>query len=229
MALLLAIDTSARTAGVALLDGELVLAEHTWQATGNHTTHLLPAVRELLQASGKRPTDLSAVATAIGPGAFTGLRVGIATAKTLAWSLGLPCLAVGSLDALAATVSWAPRVLAVLDAGRGEWYWASYAQERGARRRLEPPQIGRPEEVLAALRRSTFLVGDCAPAVRQLIAERYERLVTLADPRLPAVRPAALGLLAQGRLAAGECDEPATLQPVYLRRPAAEERKGAAG
>lgn len=229
MALLLAIDTSARTAGIALLDGELVLAEHTWQALGSHTTHLLPAVRTLLHASGKRQTDLGAVATAIGPGAFTGLRVGIATAKTLAWSLGIPCLAVGSLDALAATATWAPRVLAVLDAGRGEWYWASYAEERGARRQLTPPQIGKPEEVLAGVKRTTFVVGDCAPALRQLIAERYARLVTLADPRLPAVRPAALGLLAQQRLAAGEADEPATLQPVYIRRPAAEERKGAVG
>ena len=229
MALLLAIDTSAHTAGVALLGGEVVLAERTWQAVGNHTTQLLPAVRELLRASGKTVADLGAVATAIGPGAFTGLRVGIATAKTLAWSRGIPCVAIGSLDALAATVAWAPRVLAVLDAGRGEWYWASYVYERGARRQLTPPQIGRPEEVLAPLKRETFLVGDCSPTVRQLIAAHYGRLVTLPDPRLPAVRPAALGLLAQARLAAGDSDEPATLQPVYIRRPAAEERKGAAG
>lgn len=228
MGLLLAIDTSGPTAGVALLDGQQVLAEHTWHARGNHTVHLLPAAQGLLRALGRAPAELAAVGVAIGPGGFTGLRVGIATAKALAWSLDLPCLGIGSLDALAATASWATRVLAVHDAGRGEWYWAGYANERGRHRRLGPPQLGAPEAVLGALNRGTFLVGDLSPQQRELIAVRFGRLVELADPRLPAMRPAALGLLAAERLAAGERDEPATLQPLYLRRPAAEERQGAA-
>jgi tRNA threonylcarbamoyladenosine biosynthesis protein TsaB len=226
VALLLAIDTSARTAGVALLDGDQVVAERTWRARGSHTVQLLPVTRDMLRAAGYGPVDLDAVGVAIGPGAFTGLRVGIATAKTIAWSLGIPCLGVGTLDALAATAPWATRVLAVLNAGRGEWFWALYGTERGRRRRLAPPQIGRPEEVLHVLNRTTLLVGECGEAPRELIATSFARTVELGDPRLPAIRPAALGLLAAERLAAGERDEPATLQPLYIRRPAAEERAG---
>lgn len=227
MGLLLAIDTSGRTAGAALLEGERVLAERTWAAQSNHTVQLLPVTQELFRSLGRTPADLAAVGVALGPGGFTGLRVGIATAKALAWSLGIPCLGIGSLDALAATASWAPRVLAVLDAGRGEWYWAGYAKERGRRRQVSPPQIAKPDAVLGTLTRSTFLVGDTTPEQRELIATRFGRLLEHGDPRLPAARPAALGLLAAERLAAGELDEPATLQPLYIRRPAAEERKGA--
>lgn len=227
MALLLAIDTSARTAGVALLDGDMVLAEHTWRALTNHTVQLLPVTQQLLQQSGHAAADIGALAVAIGPGAFSGLRVGIATAKTLAWTLGIPCFGIGSLDALAAGVPRPDRVLAVLDAGRGEWYWASYSPERGRRRQTAAAAIGTPEAVLDSLTRRTVLVGETTAAQRTLISERYSRLVDLGDVRLPAVRPAALGFLAMKRLLDGESDDLAGLQPVYIRRPAAEEGRAA--
>jgi tRNA A37 threonylcarbamoyladenosine modification protein TsaB len=121
-----------------------------------------------------------------------------------------------------------PRILAVLDAGRGDWYWATFGVERGVRRRLATPQLGRPETVLGALGRSVVLVGDTTDEQRALIDARFSRMVEYGDPRLPALRPAALGLLAAARLRSGERDEPAALQPVYIRRPAAEERREAA-
>jgi tRNA threonylcarbamoyladenosine biosynthesis protein TsaB len=225
MALVLAIDTSARVAGVALVTAEQVLAEETWRAAKSHTTQLLPVVQHVLRVNGGSTRDLTALAVAVGPGAFSGLRVGIATAKALAWALNIPCLGVGSLDALAAAVSGAPRVLAVLDAGRGEWYWATYRSGPGGQRRLTPPQLGAPEAVLASLARSVLLVGETSVEQRALIDERFSRLVDYGDPRLPATRPAAVGLAALTRLAAGERDEPAAIQPVYLRRSAAEERR----
>ena len=226
MPLLLSIDTSARVAGVALLAGEQVLAEETWRTNANHTTRLLPVIHHLLEGSGHRPHDLEAVAVAVGPGAFSGLRVGVATAKSLAWALGIPCLGIGSLDAIAAAVPVASRVLAVLDAGRGEWYWATYQAGRSGRRCLTAAQIGEPTAVLGAVTRSTVLAGDTTPEQRALIDTRFAKLIDYGDPRLPATRPAALGQLAQARLAAGEQDDPASLQPVYIRRPAAEERRG---
>ena len=222
---MLAIDTSARVAGVALLEGEQVLAEQSWRTTSNHTVQLLPIVQQVLQVAQRPVRDLQAVAVAVGPGAFSGLRVGIATAKTLAWALSIPCLGIGSLDALASAVAEAPRVLAVLDAGRGEWYWAGYGPERDGRRSPSLPQLGVPEAVLASVTRSVVLVGETTPEQRALIDARFSRLVAYGDPRLPALRPAALGLLAQARLAAGGSDEPAELQPVYIRRPAAEEQR----
>ena len=222
---LLAIDTSARTAGIALLDGTTVVEEWTWQARGSHTVHLLPAVQQLLKAAGLTPADVQAIGVAIGPGAFTGLRVGIATAKALAWSLSIPCLGISSLLALAAAAPRPARVLAVLDAGRGDWYWALYANERDKQRCLSAPSIGRPAEVLERVKRSTVLVGELTNEQRELITASPISVLDATDPRLSVARPAAVGLLALERLAAGERDEPATLQPVYLRRPAAEERK----
>ena len=227
MALVLAIDTSARVAGVALVTAEHVLAEETWRAAKNHTTQLLPVVQHVLRLNGSSARDLSALAVAVGPGAFSGLRVGIATAKALAWALSIPCMGVGSLDALAAAAAGAPRVLAVLDAGRGEWYWASYRAGPGGQRCLTPPQLGVPEAVLASLTRSVLLVGETSVEQRAFIDERFSRLVEYGDPRLPATRPAAVGFTALNRLAAGERDEPAGIQPVYLRRSAAEERRQA--
>lgn len=229
VALLLAIDTSGHSAGIAVLDGTRVLAEQSWTARGSHGRILLPAVETLLRVAGSQAGDLQAVGVALGPGAFTGLRVGIVTAKTVAWALDIPCVGVPSLEALAVTASAASRVLAVLDAGREEWFWALYAHERGRRRRLSPPDIGRPEDVLKRLTRSTLLVGECSDSQQALIASSFAKTVDLGDRRLPATRPAAVGLLAAERLAAGERDEPATLAPFYLRRPAAEERKGATG
>ncbi len=229
VALLLAIDTSGHSAGIAVLDGTQVLAEQTWTVRGSHGRLLLPAAEQLLRVAGGSANDLQAVGVALGPGAFTGLRVGIVTAKTVAWALDIPCLGIPSLEALAATASGASRVLAVLDAGREEWFWALYANDRGRRRCLSPPEIGRPEEALKRLTRSTLLVGECSDSQQALIATSFARTVELGDRRLPATRPAAVGLLAAERLAAGERDDPATLAPFYLRRPAAEERKGVAG
>lgn len=227
MSLLLAIDTSAQAAGVALLHEGEVLAERIWRARTNHTVQLLPAARELLTSFAFSPEKLTAIAVAIGPGAFTGLRVGIATAKTLAWSLEIPVLGIGSLEGLALSSHGAARTLAVLDAGRGDWYWAMYVSTNGKRRCVSPPQIGNPAETLATLKQRTMLVGEMPASVAQLLASPLGRHVERGDSRLPAVCPGAIGILGQERLAAGERDDPATLTPVYLRRPAAEERREA--
>ena len=127
--MLLALDTSTKQAGVALYsDQRGLVAEYNWHSANRHTEELLPAVAQMLAQAGLKPTDLTAIGMALGPGSFTGLRVGLAAAKGLALAHGLPLLGIPTLDAAAYPHQAQPApVVAVLQAGRGRIYWAPYA------------------------------------------------------------------------------------------------------
>ncbi len=129
-ALLLALDTSTRWASVALSRGPTLLAEYTWQAGTNHTRQLLPVIKAVLQENQARLGDVGVVAVASGPGSFNGLRVGMATAKAFARTLGAPLVAVGTLEVEAYPHAAFPGpICPVHDAGRGELAWAMYTAE----------------------------------------------------------------------------------------------------
>ncbi len=197
--LVLALDTATPTlvAGVARWspqDGPEVLAERAVASGTRHAEVLAPAVAEVLADAGLRPADLQAVVVGLGPGPFTGLRVGVVTAAAIADARGLPVVGVCSLDAVG---SGARTV--VTDARRKEVYWAAY-DAGGAR--VDGPHVVRPEE----LARPGPFVGDPSFAGR------------LGAPVRPADVTAA-GLL---RAAAAGLSDPSSagpLVPLYLRRP----------
>ena len=196
--LVLAIDTATATlvAGVARWSpgGSQVLSERAFPSGNRHAELLTPTVREVLDRAGAGLGDLGAVVVGLGPGPFTGLRVGVVTAATLADAGGLPAVGVCSLDAIG---SGARTV--VTDARRREVYWAAYA---AGGQRAEGPSVDRPE----ALRPAGPVVGDPAFADR------------LGVPVTPAEVTTA-GLL---RAAAAQLADPASagpLVPLYLRRP----------
>jgi tRNA threonylcarbamoyl adenosine modification protein YeaZ len=197
--LVLALDTATPTlvAGLARWSaggGSEVLAERAVPSGNRHAELLTPAIRGVLEDAGLTMADLAAVVTGLGPGPFTGLRVGIVTALTLADARGLPVVGVCSLDAVG---SGARTV--VTDARRNEVYWAGYDTDG---RRTEGPDVVRPEE----LRVAGPFVGDPA------FAERLGAPVTPADVTTA-------GLL---RAAAPQLADPSSarpLVPLYLRRP----------
>ena len=127
--MLLAIDTSTRQASVALYDpGRGLLAEQSWFSANRHTEELMPAIAGLMRLSNATPRDLTAVGVAIGPGSFTGLRVGLAAAKGLALAQGVKLLGIPTLDVTAYPHQSQPvSLIAVAQAGRGRLYWAPYA------------------------------------------------------------------------------------------------------
>ncbi|HWP35399.1 MAG TPA: tRNA (adenosine(37)-N6)-threonylcarbamoyltransferase complex dimerization subunit type 1 TsaB, partial [Thermodesulfobacteriota bacterium] len=133
----LAIESSTPQAAVALVDGERLLAEMRVATRTGQAERLLPAIDRILGDSGVGLRDLEGLAVAMGPGSFTGLRIGLATVKGLAAALGLPVAGVPSLDALAWQVPWpAWPVVALLDARRGELYGARFEPDgRGGTRR----------------------------------------------------------------------------------------------
>lgn len=222
--LMLALDTSSRMASVALTRPEAFVAEYTWAAGQNHAKQLLPVIKAVLSENGASLQDLTALAVAIGPGSFNGLRVGLATAKGLALSLSLPLVGVSTLEVEAYGHAAAPwPVCAVHDAGRGQLAWAAY-QNTGKLgwRELLAPRITDPEELLAAVDSRTLFTGELPQWFLPQLKAALGRRVVLPSLAASVRRGAWLAELAWQRCTAGEVADAATLQPLYLIRPPGE-------
>jgi len=217
---LLAVETSTRAGGVALFDGDRLRGESLLDVTATHSERLMPAIDRLLADAGWTPQSLEAVAVAIGPGSFTGLRIGLAAVKGLALGLGLSIAAVPTLDALAEALPFAALpVCPVLDARKGEVYGCLYRWDGSAMRR-EWEYVALPPDALAArLGEPVILLGDGAALV-------HSPHVRLAPPHRRRPSPAAVGVLGRSRLAAGQTVAAAELVPIYLRPSEAELKRG---
>jgi tRNA threonylcarbamoyladenosine biosynthesis protein TsaB len=212
--MILLLDTATRNGAAGLWDDGLVRSE-TWRSPGSHTAELLPAVQRLLEAEHLAPRMLDAIAVVSGPGGFSALRAGLGVAKGLALGLGCPVVGVSSLAATAAPYrARGVTACAVLEAGRGTVAWARYSAARAYRERITPVQ-----ELLGVLRGGRLvLCGEGALTHREAIEAAYgERAVVV--PYEPGGRLMGLGMLGAARLAAGEADDAASLEPRYLRAP----------
>ncbi|MBI4336226.1 MAG: tRNA (adenosine(37)-N6)-threonylcarbamoyltransferase complex dimerization subunit type 1 TsaB [Chloroflexi bacterium] len=215
----LAIDTSTRYACVALgRDGSL-LAELAWYSDQNHTVELLPAIERLLLQARVNKRDLTGIIVARGPGGFSALRVGMSTAKGLATVLSVPLIGVGTLEVEA--FPYLPtglRVYALLDAGRGEVAWAAFQGTPDDWQCVQEARISGLEELCEAVQGTAILCGEMVLKLADPLRQRLgpEAIIMAAPP--PTRRPVALTRLGFQRLAGG-ADDPATLQPLYLRRP----------
>jgi len=164
---------------------------------------------------------VDAAAVDVGPGSFTGLRVGIACAKTLAFASAAKLVAVCSFDALCRNAPpEAATVCTCLDAKRGDVFFGIYRREGADLVRVRGPEIGRPQDVVRILPRPAWIVGDAAEAHAAALAGEGVRL---APREAWAVQPGVVGLLGEGLARRGQFAEPASLSPIYLRRPEAEE------
>jgi len=220
--MLLAMDTSTKQAGIALYEGARgLVAEYNWHSANRHTEELMPAVAQMLAQAGVAPGALRAVAIALGPGSFTGLRVGLAAAKGLALAHGLTLLGIPTLDVVAYPHQAQPvPVIAVLQAGRGRVYWAPYAHGPGGWAAQEPPRLSTVPELANTVVRPLMFVGEVSTAER-------ETLISWAGGARANFLPSALSLRRAGYLAelgwrrfdAGEADDPASLSPIYLQQP----------
>ncbi len=220
--MLLALDTSTRLAGIALYDGERgLLAEYNWHSANRHTVELMPQVAHMLAQADVRPAGLQAVAVALGPGSFTGLRVALAAAKGVALANGIKLLGVPTLDAVAYPHQSEPvPVIAVIQAGRGRVCWALYAHGPDGWAPQAEYQLSTVEALAQTVVRPTMFVGELLPADRELLVQWCGRgRVHLLPPALTMRRAGYIAELAWQRLAAGQADDPATLSPIYLHEP----------
>ncbi len=213
----LSIDTASSLASVAISRGGKVVAESTWHCQRNHSVELLPAIDRLLADVSQSASDLTAVFVSVGPGMYTGLRVGVATAQGLARASDLPLVGVGRLELDAYPhASFAGNVIAVHRAGRGDLAWAMYHE--GPWRELAPPHLTKPDELADSVRQRTLLTGEIDEELAALIAERAGDLAEIAEPATLG-RAVTLAELGHARLEAGTPHEPALVAPVYLRPP----------
>jgi tRNA threonylcarbamoyladenosine biosynthesis protein TsaB len=222
--LILGIETATTQVGVAIGGHEGVLAQAHSSRGRRHAENLTPAIDFVRRQARIDLNEISCVAVDLGPGLFTGLRVGVAAAKAIAHALQVPMIGVPSLDLLAFPVRFSSRrIVAAIDARRGELFYAFYRQVPGGVQRLSAHQVGTPDDLaseLLASREECLLVGD--GALRY--AEVFDGLskVELADQSLACPSAASLVQLAHAQALREQWVKPWELHPLYLRKPDAE-------
>jgi tRNA threonylcarbamoyl adenosine modification protein YeaZ len=221
--MLLTIDTSTDSAGLALVQDGRTLAETSWRCGQNHSVELLPHLTRLLKEAEVELKSVGCILVARGPGSFNGLRVGLSTAKGLAFSLGIPIIGISSLalEACQHTESDLP-IGPIFNAGRGEIATALY-QNKDSWQQLAPEHITTVDALDSEIRGKTLFCGEYVPVIASQLRKRLKDKAVIA-PDKPR-RSSRLAELAKGRLEAQDYDNPATLQPLYLRRPAITRRR----
>ncbi len=214
---LLAIETSTKQLGVALVEGERLLASYELLAEYPHAVELPDAVTRVLKASRVALADLEAIAIDIGPGSFTGLRIGLAFAKALAFSRTIPLVGVPSLDVLAAGLPLTTRpVCPILDAKQKNVYAALYRFEAGTWVVLQPSSLGPIDAILARITEPTVLLGDGCALYHDQIVQRLGNRAQFAPTECWLPRASTLARLGRERFVQGQRDDAATLVPLYL-------------
>ncbi|MEW5911654.1 MAG: tRNA (adenosine(37)-N6)-threonylcarbamoyltransferase complex dimerization subunit type 1 TsaB [Thermodesulfobacteriota bacterium] len=221
---MLALDTALAGGGAALAQGGQVLAVHRLEPGRSFSSRLLSAVEELLAQAGAAPADLGGLAVTLGPGFFTGLRVGLATAQGLALGLDIPAVGVGSLRLLAeAAPEGAGTIWAIADARRGLVYAAAFAWEGGRLLRRQEDVAITPERLAQRLEPPALLLGSGARLYADTLLGPGREL---APPELDLPDPGRLALIGARRLAQGQGAGPEDLKPRYCRPSDAEVRFG---
>ncbi len=216
----LAIDTSTDTASIALVQGSEVLAELTWQCGQNHSVELLPRLTCLITQAKLNLQSVDCVIVARGPGSFNGLRVGISTAKGLAFSLGIPIIGISTLEVAAYQhAETGLPICSVANAGRGEIAAAVYQNKHNRWCQLTAEHITTVETLCSRIATKALFCGEFIPLVAAQIRRQLKQKAIIPPSAALFRRASFLAELGQQRLQAGSYDNMATLQPLYLRRP----------
>jgi tRNA threonylcarbamoyl adenosine modification protein YeaZ len=219
----LTIDTSTESAGLALVRDDKVLAEATWRCGQNHSVELLPRLTQLVEEAKVELKSLGCILVARGPGSYNGLRVGLSTAKGLAFSLDIPIIGISSLELEAYRHADSSLPIGpVFNAGRGEIATALYRNKNGWQQ-LAPEHITTVEALGSEIRGKTLFCGEYVPVIAGELRKKLKGKAVIAPP-LPR-RSSLMVELAKARLEAHDYDSPASLQPLYLRRPAITRRR----
>jgi tRNA threonylcarbamoyladenosine biosynthesis protein TsaB len=217
--MLLAIDTSTAHTGLACYDARGPAAECVWLSGRDHTSQILPQLTLLLRHIGRAREEIAAVAVALGPGSWSGLRVGLSTAKGLALAAGLPVIGVGTLDALAYQHARpGAAVYPLIRLGRERYATAPYGAGDAERGRGQP-QNTTLAELCAEVRGPAIFCGDIDGEVQETLRRQLGERARFPTPAANLRRPAFLAELAWRRLQAGDVDDTATLEPIYLGQP----------
>lgn len=221
----LGIDTATLVCSVALVTEEKLLAEYTLQVKKTHSERLLPLIASVLEGAGIKAKDLDGIAVAAGPGSFTGLRIGVVTAKALGQALEVPLCGISTLEALAAQHPlFSGLICPLLDARRGQVYNALFSGGRGVQRETEDRAVALSALLteLSARREAVLFVGDAVKIHRQTLAETLGVRACFMPEESTICRAAAVARLGLRELQAGKGQTWHDLLPHYIRRAGAE-------
>lgn len=214
--MLLAIDTSTEWIGMALFNGDQIISEQIWKSHNYHTVDLVPAIERMLKQSTIAKKDLTGLGIALGPGSFTGLRIGMAVTKGLALALNIPVVGIPSLDILAAAQpAMDIPLLAILQAGRGRLACMRYNSKGDGWVPQGEMQVGDARELGQLIDAPIYICGEMTPQEKQILGRKW-KTVRMASPSQCLRRPAVLAELAWGKLQSGEAADVNALAPIYI-------------
>jgi tRNA threonylcarbamoyl adenosine modification protein YeaZ len=215
----LTIDTSSNIVSIAVSHKGEMLAVLTWRTTQNHTTELLPNLVHLLRQAKVELGSMEAIIVAKGPGSFNGLRVGISTAKGLAFTLSIPLIGVNTLEAEVHPFAFTGLPLrAIQNAGRQEVATAVYHQRDDNWQCLELDNLAPIEALWRRTKQRTLFCGEIPADIARQIQQNLGRRAIICQEAAPS-RGTSLATLGWRRLSKGQHDDLLTLQPIYLRSP----------
>lgn len=226
---ILAFETSAKAASVALLEDDRLLGEYYLNCGQTHSRTLMQMAQELLANCALTPADITAVACAAGPGSFTGVRIGVAAAKGFAWGRELPCVGVSTLEGMARQAGLFDGIVCcAMDARREQVYTALFSCEGGVLTRLTVDRAMSLEELTQELKKFEklkIMVGDGAQLCYNTLSKQVSGCM-LAPEQTVMQRASGVALCARRMLLTGETFDGAALEPNYLRLSQAERELG---
>ena len=216
---ILAVDTATKSCSVAVVSEKSIISEYTVNHKDTHSRFVMGMVHDILKMSHLTVKDLDGFAVTIGPGSFTGLRIGLSTVKGLSLAAGKPVAGISSLEALACTVSGTESLICpMLDARRNEVYTGRYRLREGRLVNESPPRAVRPDKAVKGINESCIMVGDGAIVYQDLIKNCLGPLAVFADFFQHTIRASAVGFMAIERFTSHNTDDPGLLKPLYLRK-----------
>ncbi|WP_077369647.1 tRNA (adenosine(37)-N6)-threonylcarbamoyltransferase complex dimerization subunit type 1 TsaB [Anaerosalibacter sp. Marseille-P3206] len=221
----LAVDTSSVVATCAVVDEEKVLGEFTLNQDMTHSEKLIPMIKVVMDSLGLRPEDIDLFAAAVGPGSFTGLRIGLATIKGLAHVVDKPVLGISTLEALAFNIPWGDTIIPIMDARRDRVFTGIYRWENGILLNVLEPTIFEVDELLDFIDDNYEMVmfnGDGTNVFKERIMDRLLDKALFAPVSLNMSRASSVGELALNKWNTGERENYFELVPDYLRESQAQ-------
>lgn len=214
----LAVETSTLMGSVAVVDGGRMLCELTLHVQETHSSQLMPVIDYVLKESGCAPDRLDGFAVALGPGSFTGLRIGMATMKGLAVAASKPLVGVPTLEAMAWSFPYCPHLICpMLDARMKEVFAAWFKAGGGEVSRRSEDMVISVSNLLKDTKEETLFFGTGAERYRSEISEIMGDLARFASPEIAGARASVVGFLAAEKIRRGDFADIDTLEPIYIR------------
>lgn len=225
---ILAVDTSSMIAAVAVKEGNTLLGEYILNDGHTHSQKLIPMIMELMSGLGLQPTDIDVYAASIGPGSFTGLRIGVVTVKSMAYAVNKPVVGVPTLDALAYNLPPGDKLICpIIDARNMQVYTAFYSWDEGIFTRKSDYMAVAVQELsekLKDIKKQCVFTGDGVLVHKELLKSLMGEKVFFAPGNLLLQKASSVAELGLLKFLEGQYEKPFDLTPFYLRKPQAERK-----